>query len=198
MKKINRMKKSNRSLKQQEMKKMIVLLITAFIPAFLLAQNTPLSSLYDRYVIEPGFETTEILPGSTSFEWEKSTDMGQIKEMLQSIESIRILKYKADARKADQDKLWKKMQKTAGDSQYTEFVTVNAKKIQVNIYMIKGSAGKTREIAMLERDENGIVMLTVTGNMDFSAMFSPENMRSLREMGEYYMKNKGDCKPDGN
>ena len=180
------------------MKKLIVIMIAVFVPAFLLAQNTPLSSLYDRYVSEPGFETTEILPGSMSFEWEKSVDNVQVKEMMQNIESIRILKYKAGTGNADQDKLWKKIQKTAGDSQYIEVVTVNAENTQVNIYMIKGTAGNTREVALLERDENGIMVLTVTGNMDFSAMFSPENMQSLREMGEYYMQNKGDCKPDGN
>lgn len=180
------------------MKKLIVIMIVAFVPVFLLAQNTPLSSLYDRYVSEPGFETTEILPGSMSFEWEKTTDNVPMKEMMQNIESIRILKYKAEAGNANQEKLWKKMQKASGDDLYTEVVTVNAEKVRVNIFMIKGPAGNTREIAMLERDENGIMMLTVTGNMDFSAMFSPENMQSLREMGEYYMQNKGDCKPDRN
>ncbi|MCK9398407.1 MAG: DUF4252 domain-containing protein [Bacteroidales bacterium] len=178
------------------MKKLIVLMIVAFVPAFLLAQNTPLSSLYDRYVSEPGFETTEILPGSMSFDWEKTVNNIQMKEMMQNIESIRIVKYKTDAGKADQDKLWKKMQKTAGDDQYTKVITVNAEKVQVNIFMIKGPAGNTREVAMLEKDEKGIMMVTVTGNMDFSAMFSPENLQSLREMVEYYMHNKGDCKPE--
>jgi len=180
------------------MKKLIVIMIAALLPAFLQAQNTPLSSLYDRYLSEPGFESTEILPGSMSFDWEKTVDNVPIKEMMQHIESIRILKYKTDKGKADQDKLWKKMQKTAGDEQYTEVVTVNAEKARVNIYIIKGQAGNTREIAMLERDENGIMMVTVTGNMDFSAMFSRENLQSLREVGEYYMHNKGDCNPDGN
>ncbi len=89
------------------------------------------------------------------------------------------------------------MQKTAADEQYTEVVTVNAEKVRVNMFMMKGPDGNTREIAMLERDENGIMMVTVTGNMDFSEMFSPESMKSLREMGEYYLQNKGDCKPEG-
>jgi len=178
------------------MKKLIVLMIAALIPAFLLAQNTPLSALYDRYVSKPGFETTEILPGSMSFDWEKTMNNSTIKDMMQNIESVRILKYKANANNAEQEKLWKKMQKTAGDDQYTEVVNVNAEKVQVNIYMIKGQAGNTREVAMLERDENGIMMVTVTGNMDFSAMFSLKNMQSLREMAEYYMHNKGDCKPE--
>ena len=176
------------------MKKLIVIMIAAFLPVILTAQNTPLSSLYDRYASEPGFETTEILPGSMSFDWEKTADNVQVKEMMQNIESIRILKFKSEKTTADQDKLWKKMQKTAADEQYTEVVTVNADKVRVNMFMMKGPDGKnTREIAMLERDENGIMLVTVTGNMDFSKMFSPENIKSLSEMGEYYLQNKGGC-----
>ncbi len=71
-------------------------MIAAFLPVILTAQNTPLSSLYDRYASEPGFETTEILPGSMSFEWEKTAENDQVKEMMQNIESIRILKYKSE------------------------------------------------------------------------------------------------------
>ena len=179
------------------MKKLIVIMIAAFLPVILTAQNTPLSSLYDRYASEPGFETTEILPGSMSFDWEKTADNVQVKEMMQDIESIRILKFKSEKTTADQDKLWKKMQKTAADEQYTEVVTVNADKLRVNMFMMKGPDGNTREIAMLERDDNGIMMVTVTGNMDFSKMFSPESMKSLHEMGEYYLQNKGECKPEG-
>ena len=171
-------------------------MIIAFAPGLMLAQNTPLSSLYDQYVSTPGFETTEILPGSVSFDWEKTSDNVQIKEWLQNIESIRMLKYKADEGKTDPEKLWKKMNKAAGYEQYTEIATVNADKTQVRILMIKGSSGNTREVAMLEKDEHGILMLTVSGNMDFSALFSPENMQSLREMGEHYMHNKGGCKQE--
>jgi hypothetical protein len=178
------------------MKKLIIILIASCAPVFLLAQNTPLSSLYDQYVSETGFETTEILPGSMSFEWEKTEDNPQLKEMMQSVESIRVLKYKSGEGTVDQDKLWKKIQKAAGNELYTEIMTVNAENVRVNMYMIKGTAGTTREVAMVEKDENGIMMVTVTGNMDFSAMFSPENMKSLREMGDYYLQNKGDCIPE--
>jgi len=178
------------------MKKLIVLMIAAFIPVFILAQNTPLSALYDKYASKPGFETVDIFPGNMSFVWEKTLDNSTIKDMLQNIESVRILKYKASPENNEQDKLWKKMQKTAGDEQYKEVVTVNAENTQVNIYMIKEPGGKTREVALMAKDQKGITMVTVTGNMDFSALFSAENMKSLREMAEYYMKNKGDCKPE--
>jgi hypothetical protein len=175
------------------MKKLIVLMMMAYVPVFLQAQGTPLSSLYDKYVAEPGFETTEILPGSVSFDWEKSIENTPVKEMMQNITSIRILKYKSDKGSTDQEKLWRKMQKTAGDKLYTEVMTIFADKVQVYIYYIKGPEGKTRELAMLERDNNGIMMLTVTGDMDFSGMFSAENMQSLREAGKYFLENKSGC-----
>jgi len=175
------------------MKKLIFIMIVAFVPALLLAQGTPLSSLYDRYVSDPGFTTTEILPGSMSFDWEKTMDNGQVKEMLQDIESIRILKYKVDEKNTDQDKIWKKMQKAASDDLYTEVVNVNAEDVTVNIYIIKGLEGNTREIALMVKNKEGVMMATITGNMDFSKIFSADNMQSLREMGEYFMHNKGEC-----
>jgi len=173
------------------MKKLIVIMITAMIPVFLAAQGTPLSSLYDKYVSEPGFETTEIMPGSMSFDWENEVDLGQVKDMMKSIDKVRILKYKSEPENSGQEKIWKKMQKAAADDLYTEIVSVNAENTRVNMYIIKGTDGTTREVAMLEKDENGIMMVTVTGNMDFSAMFSPENMKNFREMGEYFMQHKG-------
>ena len=175
------------------MKKLIFIMIVAFVPALLLAQGTPLSSLYDRYVSEPGFTTTEVLPGSMSFDWEKTMDNGQVKEMLQDIESIRILKYKSDDGINDLDKIWKKMQKAASDDLYTEVVNVNAEDVTVNIYIIKGLEGNTREIALMVKNKEGVMMATITGNMDFSKIFSADNMQSLREMGEYFMHNKGEC-----
>jgi hypothetical protein len=178
------------------MKKLIIIMIAAFVPAILVAQNTPLSSFYDDYQGKPGFETTEIHPDAMSFEGEKNVDNARIKELMQSVEAIRILKYKTESGTIKADKLWKKMQKTASDKQYKEAVTVDAENIRVNIYIMKGTEGKTREVAILGKNDKGIMLMTVTGNMDFSQIFSKENMKSLREMGEYYLKNNT-CKPEG-
>jgi hypothetical protein len=177
------------------MKKQIVLMILAFLPVFLIAQDTPLSSLYDKYVSKPGFETSEILPGSMSFEWEKDMNANSIKEMLKEITSIRILKCKENADKNEQDKLWRKIQKAAGDDQYIEVVTVNAENTRANMYMMKAASGNTKEVALVVKEEKGITMVTITGDMDFSAIFNAENMKSLHEMATYFMNNKGECGP---
>jgi hypothetical protein len=41
-------------------------------------------------------------------------------------------------------------------------------------------------------------MVTITGDMDFSAIFNAENMKGLREMATYFMNNKGECEHDKN
>jgi hypothetical protein len=191
------MKRSkSQSKKIIAMKKLIVIAIAAFLPVFLSAQDTPLSSLYDRYVSDAGYNTTEILPGSMSFEWEATGDNTHIREMLKDIEKIRIVKYDAASGNADGEKLWKKIQKAAADDNYTEVVTVNADDVMVRVLMLKSPSGNTRELAMMEKDENGVMLLTVTGDMNFSEMFSPENMKSLKEMGEMFMDHKGGCSHD--
>jgi hypothetical protein len=175
------------------MKKLIIIVIAAILPLFLGAQDTPLSSLYDRYVSDAGYSTTEILPGSMSFEWEAADENAQIREMMKDIKKIRIVKYENASGKTDQEKFWKKIQKAVGDESYTEVVTVNGDEIIVRILMLKGPTGNTREIAMMEKDEKGVMLMTVTGDMNFSEMFSPENMKVMRDMGEYFMQEKGGC-----
>jgi hypothetical protein len=178
------------------MKKLIVILIAAFVPVFLIAQDTPLSSLYDRYVSQKGFETTEILPGSMSFEPGATADYPKLGEMIKDIEKIRIVKFDSGSGDADMDKFWKKIQKAAGDDIYTEVVTVNSDNEQVRIVMMKSASGNTREIALMAKSGKGVMLLTVTGDMNFSEMFSLENMKGLREMGELFMHQEGGCTHD--
>lgn len=186
------MKKSKRQL-SVTMKKTVLFVIVALLSVTLKAQDTPLSALYDKFIGETGFETTEILPASMNFEWESAGENSTIREMMKDIEKIRISRYENDKGNGSQEKLWKKMQKAAGNELYTEVVTVNADKVQARILMLKGEPGITREIALMEKDDEGMLLMTMTGNMNFSQMFSPENMESLREMGDYFMQMKGSC-----
>jgi hypothetical protein len=177
------------------MRKLIIILISAFLPAILFAQDTPLTSLYDSFAGNRGFKATEILPGSTSFKWEKDMESGQVKELMQDIESIRVLQFKnKDVNKNKVEKTWKKMVDAASDGMYTEIISVHADDVTVYFYIIKGIEGTTNEVAMLEKDESGAMMVTMSGHMDFSAMFKHENMQAMREIGEYFMEHKSDCK----
>jgi hypothetical protein len=180
------------------MKKLIVLMIIAFVPVILLAQNTPMTAFYQKYADKPGYETSEIFPGSMSFEWEKNMNNTAIRDMLQRIESIRILKYKKGTENAGEDKFWKKMLKTARDGQYSEVANVNADNINVHVYMMKEPGGKTKEVDLLVKDQRGVTLVTVSGTLDFSILFSKENLHNLHEMAVYFMHNKVACMPTKN
>jgi hypothetical protein len=174
------------------MKKLIALIAIIGMPVILLAQATPLSSFYSKYVSELGFETTEILPGSTSYDWEKNIDAEHVKDMVKDIESIRILEYKGEG-KYTTEKLWKKMSAAVEDDLYTEVVNVDAEDMQAALYLLKGSSGTYKEVALLAFEKEEVTLITVTGDIDFKEIFSPETMQSLRELGKYYMDGKDGC-----
>jgi hypothetical protein len=44
----------------------------------------------------------------------------------------------------------------------------------------------------MAKESDGITLVTVTGNIDFRKIFSPETMESLRELSGY-MSGKGEC-----
>jgi hypothetical protein len=180
------------------MKKQIVLMVFAFLPVFLLAQNSPLTALFEKYADKPGFESSEIIPGSMSFEWEKTMKIDAIREMLKEIQGVRILKYKAAANNNEEAKIWRKIQKTTGKEPYKEVVKVNADSVMVSIYLVQDASGFTKELALMAKDMKGITLVTVNGNIDFATLFSKDNMHSLREMVEYYMHNKEACMPAKN
>jgi len=175
------------------MKKQIILMVFAFLPVFLLAQNSPLTSLYEKYADKPGFNSSEIIPGSMSFEWEKTMNIDAVKEMLKEIQGVRILRYMSSPANNDEAKIWKKINKAAGDEPYKEVIKVNADSVMVNIYLVQEPGGITKEIALIAKDKKGITMVTVNGNIDFAKLFSKENMHSLHEMAEYFMHHKGMC-----
>jgi hypothetical protein len=181
------------SQKITTMKNLIVILAGLMLPLFLSAQDTPLSALYKNFAGEPGFSTTEILPGSTSFEWEKEMDAGRIKELMKSIESIRIVNCNGDEANSKQEKAWKKMEKAASDERYVNIMNVKSDDDEVYLYRMAGESGKTRELALLVKYDNGVMLLTMTGDMDMSAIFSKDNMEAFLEMGKCFKDKKAEC-----
>lgn len=174
------------------MKKIIAMIIVALVPAFLLAQGTPFSVLFNEFVSVPGFETREIRPAETSFEWEKTMDASHFRDAVSQVESIRILEYKGEG-KISREKLWKKFLKASDHGSYTQVIQVNADNAEASVYMTKEHGGKIGEIALIAKEQDKILMVSVTGDLDFRKMFDPETMKSLRELGKYHMKGKDGC-----
>ena len=157
------------------------------------AQDTPLSSIYNQFSGKPGYHTTEVLPGSMNFTWEKDIDLSQVREMMNSIDKIRIVKIDPESSRGNQEKLWKKVMSVASEDHYQEIINVTADRVQAKMYILKGEGNITKEMAFAVKDDNGMILATMTGKMDFSKMFSRENMQAFRDLGMHLMEMKGAC-----
>jgi hypothetical protein len=173
------------------MKKLFAILIVILAPVLLPAQDSPLSALYAKYNGEKGFQSTEILPGSTSYDWEKNID-AHIMDMIRDIKAVRILEYEGDGSYST-EKIWKKLTGAADDKVYTEIASVNAEEMKARLYIMKGPDGSCNEIALIAGANDGVALITISGTIDLSKVMSPETIKSLMEVSKTCMKDKGQC-----
>jgi hypothetical protein len=175
------------------MKNLFAIIVMALLPGMILAQGSPLAGLYDEFVSQEGFETTEIRPGETSFDWEKDINAPELMEAIRDISSVRILEYNGEG-KMDADKVWKKMQKAVDGDQYREVMSVKSETDNVRMFMVQDPrTGHFTEIALIARESDGVTMVSVTGDIDLKKIMNPAIMENLREMGQYHMKGGGEC-----
>lgn len=174
------------------MKKLIFIVLLLCSGTGLMAQDSPLLKFYKEYASDPAFETTEIMPGSMSFEWQKEMDNRQVSELMAEIKDIRILRYQGKG-KMSMDKFLKNLEKTASDDRYAEVLNARSDGDFVRLLYLREPSGDMKEIALIASDEEGVMLLTMTGTMNFQKMLSPDMMEGVRQMGDYYIKGKGGC-----
>lgn len=167
------------------------ILVVLLVPFFLFAQDTPLSSLFDKYVEVPGFSTTEIKTSEVTFEWEQEENTEHIREVLDGIESIRILKIDEDSEdiKISPRKFYEKVKKAIGKDDYVEVITVSDGDEDVNLYFLKDGE-LLREAALIVHEGSDITLITITGKMDPSMLMNKETIRGLNSLKEFYVDEK--------
>jgi hypothetical protein len=171
--------------------KRTVILFTLLVPLFLFAQDTPLSALFDKYVEVPGFSTTEIKTSEVSFEWEQEEGTEQIREVLDGIESIRIINMDEESQdmKISPDKFYSRIKKAIGQEDYVEVITVSDGDEDVNLYFLRDGE-MLREAALVVHEKNDVSLITITGNMDPSMLMRKETIKGLNSLKNFYVEKK--------
>lgn len=171
------------------MKPIKLLIILFLLPCWLLSQETPLNKLYDRYHDRRGFNAEEVLPGSIEFDWEKDLASDDFQALKNSVRSIRFLSLKEDG-KVSREKYWSRLLAAVAEEDYTEFVTMKGERASMMMYFLKGDGGNIREFAMLYREDERVVMVTATGDMNMSKVFGPEAHRMWKGIGWHLGKDR--------
>lgn len=176
------------------MKKLLIFIVVTLAPFIILAQETPLASLYSDFSSKSGYQSMQIKPGAMNLNWEKSEDFPLFGDMMKNIESISILQDETGSGFLSGDKLWKKVRKIAADERYTELACANGDEMSIRMFMMKSEENVVKEAAFCVKKDDKVILIAVSGNMDFSEMFNAENMQAMREMGEFFMEHKGSCR----
>jgi len=161
-------------------------------PLFLHAQDTPLSSIYDSYVSKSGYSAQEIIPSKTSTPWEQDMDVSSIRQVIDQISSIRILSTEGKDG-GSMKSLWKRITKAVSDADYTRLMEVSGDKMSVNFYGLKNANGNMKEFALTLKQDDQVMLVTLTGDIDMSSIFSKDVMQDLKKIG---MEHKGECKKE--
>ena len=175
------------------MKNLLIVVVITLLPAIIWAQETPLASLYKDFSSKSGYKSSQIKPGAMNLKWDKTTEFPFFGDMLKSIESISIIQDKSGDGFLSGDKLWKKVRKVAADERYTELASANGDELSVRMFMMKGEQDVVKEAALCVKKDDYVILVAVSGNMNFSDLFNEENMQAMRKMGEFFMEHKGSC-----
>jgi 3-oxoacyl-ACP reductase-like protein len=168
-----------------------LLIILVLVPFLVPAQTTPLNRLFDKSIEEPGFSSSEIKTRDVTFEWEKEEGTENIREVLDGIESIRVLSYDDNAEEARKDagKVYEKMEKAIEKDDYTVAMSFSSDEDKVDVYFLK-DGDKVREFALISKGKEKVTMITVTGDLDMAKMMRKETMKGLWSLKSFYSGKK--------
>lgn len=177
------------NIKRREAMLRNLLISLMLAPVFLAAQTTPLNDLFDDLVDKPGYSTTEIRTQEVSFDWENDQDTKKLREVLDGIESIRILSYDQEDENArkDVDQVYRKVEKALVKEDYEEAMAFSSDEDHVNIYFLK-QGNRVREFALVSKGAHKISMITVTGDIDLARVMQKETMKGLWSLKSVYSK----------
>ncbi|MCD6345827.1 MAG: DUF4252 domain-containing protein [Bacteroidales bacterium] len=137
------------------MKKLLLILLVALLPAFCFAQNSAVEKLFEKYGGKPGFTTVNINGSLLKFAASMS-DEDEDLEVLNKINTIKILAQEDAQASNFYDEVMGELKRDS----YEELMTVNSEDEDV-IFLIKKSGERITEFLLVVGgdDENAIIYI---------------------------------------
>jgi hypothetical protein len=152
--------------KTETMKRFILLLLTAAFPAFMMAQNSAVDKLFNKYKGKEGVTTVQISP--ELFQVIKSMDIEEIKDQdfpLDKVSSVKILTIEDEESYGDVN-FYDEIKNDLDVNNYAEVMTVDDGGETVRMWMKVDGKTMSEFLLIVGGDEN--VLIYVTGNFNMS------------------------------
>lgn len=151
------------------MKKLILILLVVLAPAFLVAQNSAVDNLFQKYGGKKGF-TTVTINGNLLKMVANMTDEDDGAEVLNSITSIKILAQE----EGEAENFFEEVMGSLKRDAYEELMTVNSDDEDV-IFLIKKSGDKISEFLLVVGGTDDNAVIYIGGDL---------NMKDLAKLGK--------------
>lgn len=169
------------------MKKIILNLVLLFSPFFLVAQNSPVDELFEKYSGKEGFTSVYITSYMFSMFADMETEDPEFDELVKNLTGIKILA--TDETYAGNANFYTEIINKLPLSKYKELMVIKEKDQDVK-FLIHEKDGKIIELLLLAGGKNENVLISIQGNIDLknisklSKSMKIEGLEHLEEIEE--------------
>ena len=148
------------------MKKLLLILLVALVPAFVLAQNSAVDKLFKKYGGQKGFTTININSGLLKFAAQMTEEEEDL-DVLNSINTIKILAQED----GEASNFYDEVMGTLKRNDYEELMTVNSDDGDV-IFLVKKNKERISEFILVAGGDDENVLIYIGGDMSMKDLTS--------------------------
>jgi hypothetical protein len=169
------------------MKKIILNLVLLISPFLLIAQNTPVDELFEKYSGKEGFTSVYITSYMFSMFADMETDDPEFDELVKNLTGIKILS--TDETYAGNANFYTEIINKLPLSKYKELMVIKEKGQDVK-FLINEKDGKIIELLLIAGGKNENALISIQGNIDLknisklSKSMQIEGLEHLEEIEE--------------
>ncbi len=145
------------------MKKIILNLVLLLIPFYIMAQNSPIDELFDKYSGKEGFTSVYITSYMFSMFSEMESEDPEFDELVKNLTGIKILA--TDKSYSGNVNFYTEIINKLPLSEYKELMVIKEKDQNVK-FLINEKDGKIIELLLIAGGKNENALISIQGNID--------------------------------
>lgn len=169
----------------------LIFIILAGISLSGFAQRSPVDKFLKKYDFEQGITINEMKPGSPEFAEELKVKGEAIDKLLEKVEKLTIVKGDSASNPLARKTFFDEASAVLKNDMYTNIVHVNSDGEKICIYLSHHKSGNIREVVFLLLEEDNMLMMNVTADLDMSQLGLNEILECLTKQ-----EHKEECEKD--
>ena len=152
------------------------IILCLFVPLFLFGQKSAVNDLFDKYTGQEGFTSVDVSKGLFELFAEIEDDDPEFEDFqkaVKGIETLRLIAYSTeDGNVKSKEQFYDDVMGSIPFKDFKELMVIRDSDANVNFYA-KSESSVISEMIMVVDGDDEAVLLSLTGNIDFSCALCP-------------------------